>query len=325
MIIAFLMTMLLAPSYAWEPEKNKPIKLVMATTPGSSSDVVTRAIGKALTDHGYTVIYEYRTGVGGILAANHVHQSDKNGYTLLSVLATGMFVTPELYYPGVKKYDWEKFELISILSNNPSILLGRSSTEIDTVEKIVTSMRSSSPEKYSFGHGPGGGLAQVENFLSAVNPNNNKSIIRIPYKGPSEAALDVAVGELDYAVVVMPSPMGLIKADKLKPIAVTSSKRLAGLPNIPTVSETISGYRFTGINGIALPEGTSKEIVNFYVKFFTTFMKGKEYQTILENSFLTLDLEDMGPLAFKNAVTLSIDSTLATLVKAHEEKTKKND
>jgi tripartite-type tricarboxylate transporter receptor subunit TctC len=323
-LATLLLSLSLIPnSHAWEPDKNKPIKLVMATTPGSSSDIVTRAIGKSLNDSGFQVSYEYKTGVGGILAANDVHESVKDGHTLLSVLATGMFVTPDLYYLGARKYEWDKFELVSMLSKNPSILIGKTSVEADTVPKMLSSLRSSKPERFSIGHGPGGGLAQVENFLAAAKYSKEKDIARIPYKGPKEAALDVAAESTDYAIVVMPSPYGLIEANKVKAIAVTSPKRLAKLPNVPTVSETIKGFSLTGINGVALPEGTNKEIVEFYIKHFTSYMKGKEYQTILDNAFLTLDNDEMGPTAFKNAVKETIQDTLPVLIKSADNQKKK--
>ena len=324
LLTTMLLSLCLIPnSYAWEPDKNKPIKLVMATTPGSSSDVVTRAIGKSLSDNGYQVTYEYKTGVGGILAANDVHESAKDGHTLLSVLATGMFMTPDLYYPGARKYEWEKFELVSMLSKNPSILIGKLNAEADTVPKMIASLRSNKADKFSFGHGPGGGLAQVENFLTAVKASKDKDIARIPYKGPKEAAMDVAAGSTDYAIVVMPSPYGLIEANKVKAIAVTSPKRLAKLPDVPTVGETIKGFSLTGINGLALPEGTSKEIVDFYVKHVVNYMKGKEYQTILDTAFLTLDNDEMGPAVFKTTVKESIADTLPILTKASENQKKK--
>lgn len=324
LLATMLLSLCLIPnSYAWEPDKNKPIKLVMATTPGSSSDVVTRAIGKSLSDNGYQVTYEYKTGVGGILAANDVHESAKDGHTLLSVLATGMFMTPDLYYPGARKYEWEKFELVSMLSKNPSILIGKLNAEADTVPKMIASLRSNKADKFSFGHGPGGGLAQVENFLAAVKASKDKDIARIPYKGPKEAAMDVAAGSTDYAIVVMPSPYGLIEANKVKAIAVTSPKRLTKLPDVPTVGETIKGFSLTGINGLALPAGTSKEIVDFYVKHVVNYMKGKEYQTILDTAFLTLDNDEMGPAVFKTTVKESIADTLPILTKASENQKKK--
>ena len=317
-ILPLILSLFLLPSsFAWQPEKSKPIKIVMGSTPGSSSDIVTRGVGKILTDSGYTIVYEYKPGVGGILAANEVHESLKDGHTLLSVLATGMFVTPDLYYPGARKYDWEKMELVTILSKNPSILIARSTTDIDTLPKLIKALSSPGSGKFSFGHGAGGGLTQVENFLAAANVHKDKDVIRVPYKGPHEASSDTASGAVDYAVVVMPSPIGLIEASKVKAIAVTSAKRLAKLPNVPTVGETIKGFSLTGINGLALPQDTPKDIVDFYVNTVTSAMKGKEYQTALDNAFLTLDNEEMGPVVFKKTVKETIDLTLPGLTKAH--------
>lgn len=316
-ILTLIMAATSIAAWAWEPNVNKPIKIIMGSTPGSSSDIVTRGIGKVLTDLGYIVIYKYKPGVGGILAANEVHESPRDGYTLLSVLATGMFVTADLYYPSTRRYDWEKMELVSILSKNPSILIARSTTEIDTLPKLLKELRSPAPGRFSFGYGAGGGLTQVENFLVAADMHKDKDVIRVPYKGPNEAAADNAAGSIDYSVVVMPSPIGLIEAGNVKAIAVTSPKRLTKLPNVPTVGESIKGFSLTGINGLALPQDTPKEIVDFYVSILTTAMKGKEYQTLLDNAFLTLDDDEMGPVAFKKIVKETIVSTLPILTKAH--------
>lgn len=304
-------------SYAWEPEKSKPIKIILGSTPGSSSDIVTRGIGKILNDSGYVVTYEYRPGAGGILAANKVHDSLRDGYTLLSVLATGMFVTADLYNPNARKYDWEKMELITMLSKNPSVIIAKLNTNTDTLPKLLKELSSPKQQKFNFGHGAGGGLAQLEKFLSAANVHKNKDIVRIPYKGPTEAATDTSSGSIDYSVVVMPSPIGYINSNKVIPLAVTSSKRLSKLPDVPTVSEFIKGYSITGINGLALPQDTPKEIVNFYINLLTKAMKEKEYQDLLDNAFLTLESDELGPELFRKNVQNSIDTNLPILSKAH--------
>jgi tripartite-type tricarboxylate transporter receptor subunit TctC len=237
----------------------RPVTLVVAFTPGGPSDVIARILGKRLHEMlGQPFVIENRPGAGGNIAAEAVANAAPDGYTLLmgnnSILATNASLYKKL------NYDPERdFIPIGLIGTQANILVVNPSVPAKSMAELIA-LAKSKPRQLNFassGHGAAAHLAG-ELFRTAAKVD----IVHVAYKGAAPALQDVVAGHVQMMFATAASVVGLIRDGKVRPLAVTTSKRTALMPDLPTVAELgISGFDATTWHGLVAPAGTSKEIV----------------------------------------------------------------
>jgi len=251
--LAFAFAASVAAAY---PEK--PVKVVQAFAPGGGSDIFLRTILPKFSENlGQPVIVDYRTGAGGNIAMEAVAKAAPDGYTLLMGFP-GLVTHPSLYdrLPFDPLRDFVPISLIGAVAN---VLVVHPDVPARTLQELIALARSQ-PGKLNYAS-PGAGTTQ---HLAAefFRLSTAIDIVHIPYKGGGQAQADVVGGQAQMMFNVVPSALPLIRAGKLRALAVTGKTRAESLPDVPTMIEGgVPGYTAITWNGIVAPAGTPKEVV----------------------------------------------------------------
>jgi tripartite-type tricarboxylate transporter receptor subunit TctC len=244
-----------AMAQAWP---SKPISLVVPFPPGGTTDVLARALGEKLTQSlGQTVIVENKPGAGATLGADYVAKSKPDGYTLL-VGAVHHTIASSVY----KKlpYDFQKdLAPITTIALVPNVLVVNAGTPVKTVADLVK-LAKAEPGKLTYGSN-GNGTAQ--HLIGTQFQNlTGTEINHIPYKGSGPLASDLIGGQITMSFDTITPVLPHIKAGKLRPLAVTTAKRSAALPDVPTLEEAgLKGFNIGTWFGVLAPAATPKDIV----------------------------------------------------------------
>lgn len=242
-------------AHADYPEK--PIKIVVPSSPGGSADAIARIVGERLTRSlGQTVIIENKGGGGGNIATESVARSAPDGYTLL---LTGNNHTLNVSLYSKSPYKLDDFQPVIELTRGPSVFVAAQNTPFKSL-KDLTSSAKAKPETVAFGS-PGVGLPShiaMEMFTRTAQ----LKLVHVPYKGSGPSLSDVIGGQIPLVSSTLAAAMPHIKADKIKALAVTSPTRWPSLPDVPTVAESgYPGYSHMTWLGLLVPKGTPEAIV----------------------------------------------------------------
>ncbi|BEI43330.1 MULTISPECIES: Bug family tripartite tricarboxylate transporter substrate binding protein [unclassified Polynucleobacter] len=256
-VFVVFLGVLIQPASAAYPDK--PIKMLIGYAPGSSTDIVGRIIANDLSlALKQPVIVENRGGAAGSLAADAVAKSAPDGYTVLFAqngLAINVAANPKLPFNGQK-------DLIPVVgvAATPHILIVNNNSKVRSVADLIAALKAN-PGKLSFASSGIGNSDHMagELFLATTG----LQAIHVPYKGGSPAATDVLGGQIDFYFAGMPVGLPLYKGEKVRALAVTSKNRFSGAPELLTMQEAgVKGYEMALWQGLFVPAGTSKEIIN---------------------------------------------------------------
>ncbi|AHG65532.1 Bug family tripartite tricarboxylate transporter substrate binding protein [Advenella mimigardefordensis] len=293
MIVA-LSILLTATAYAsdWPA---KPVSIIVPYPPGGNVDVAARLIAPGLAKaFGKPFIVENKAGAGGMIAGEYVAKAKPDGYTFF-MAANG----PLLYSPIIfnrDAYHWDRdFEAVTSISMTPMVLQVRPDLPVKTVSELIDYAKQH-PGKLNMAS-PGAGTSNhlMSELLLA---RTGAKWMTVHYKGNAPAITDLLGGQVDFSFDQMSVALPYLKDGKLRPLAVTSQKRLASLPDVPTLSESgISdavAYTFTGLMA---PKGTPADILEKLSTATTAVLKDP---AIIER-FETLGAEaqSMTPEEFK--------------------------
>jgi tripartite-type tricarboxylate transporter receptor subunit TctC len=229
----FLVMALCAGIASAQTYPSKPIKIIVPFTPGSATDVMGRIVSERLNAAwGQPVIVDNRPGAGGSIGIRETARADPDGYTLVLV-SSGHAVNHVLYKD--LGYDTLKdFAAVAMLGSLPSVLIVPPSLGVNSVKELVAMLKAK-PGQYNYGTaGVGSGAhVAIEKFNVAVGVK----AVHVPLKGTPPILAETMAGRVQYAFVPAVSGMGPVKDGKVKPLAVSTGKRVAALPEVPTLGE----------------------------------------------------------------------------------------
>src|SRR5688572_25965445 len=257
--LALLLALAAPFAHAQADYPNKPIRVVVTFPPGGSADGVVRMLLPRLNDKlGQQVVVDNRPGAGGNIGLAVVAKAPADGYTL-GVGAAGALAANASLYAQMPFDPLKDFKPVTMLAAIPFVIVGHPSVGARTLSELIA-LAKSQPGRLAIAHGGNGTAMHLSSQLFAQMAAIK--LAEVPYKGSGPAALDVLGGQVPLAVVDMPSALQHIRAGKLIALAVTSPKRLAQLPDVPTASEAgLAGYDSTGWFGVVAPAGTPSAVV----------------------------------------------------------------
>ena len=237
----------------------KPVRVVVPYSPGGPLDDVMRVVGNRLTElWGQSVLVDNRTGAGGSIGADSVAKSAPDGYTLLLGNAGPMTINP-----GLQKklpYDAQRdFAPVTQLTASPMVLVVHPSLPVKSVTDLVRFAKSR-PGQLVYASAGVGNLQHLG--MEALQTMAGIRMNHVPYKGAPPALIDVMSGQIQLMFANIVGVLQHIKSGKVRAIAVSSIKRAATLPDIPSVADTFPEFDATGWTGLFTPAGTSREIVS---------------------------------------------------------------
>jgi len=237
----------------------KPIRLIVPFPPGGGTDIFARVIGKKLSETAkWVVIIDNKPGAGGNLGMDAVAKSRPDGYTIGLGQTSNLAINPTLYTK--LPYDPLK-DLVPIVlvADAPLVLVVPATSPYKTLADLIAAAKAK-PGGITFGSPGNGTVAHLTGEL--LQGAAGVKFQHIPYKGSSQAITDLIGGRVQSYMASIPTALSHIKGGKLRALAVTSSKRVATLPDVPTIAE--AGYKGFDANtwfGLVAPKGTPAAIV----------------------------------------------------------------
>jgi len=237
---------------------NKPIRIIVCVPAGGGVDTVTRIIAEGLHQKlGQPVVVENRAGAGGNIGAEAVFTSEPDGYTLLAAQPAPLTVNPLLYQK--MNFDPTKFEPVTIMTSIANVLLVRPDFPAKTAKEFITYVKAN-PGKVNYASQ---GIGTTSHLTAALFERVvGAKLVHVPYKGTAPALTDIIASHVDFIFMELASAIKLHQAGKAHILAVATRKRIANLPDIPTLDEAgVKGFESGTWNAIVAPPKTPPAIV----------------------------------------------------------------
>jgi tripartite-type tricarboxylate transporter receptor subunit TctC len=277
MVILAALPLAAVQAHAAYPDK--PIRLVVPYTPGGVTDLLARAVAKALSERvKQSVIVDNRAGAGGNIGAEVVAKSPADGYTLLMGSAATQAINASLYkrlpYDHIKD-----FAPITLVAEVPNILVVNPLIPARNVSELIAYGKAN-PDKLSFGSSGTGGTIHLSGEL--FKSMAGVKMLHVPYKGSAPAVSDLLAGQINLMFDSSVAPY--VKSGKLRALAVTSAKRSPVLPDVPTMAQAgLPGYEATAWFGILAPAGTPLSIVDKLNKNLVAILRDAEMRKWMQS------------------------------------------
>jgi tripartite-type tricarboxylate transporter receptor subunit TctC len=281
---------------------SRQITLIVPFAAGGSNDVVGRAIGKKLSEAwGQPVVVENRPGAGGMIGTSAVAAAPPDGYTLLLVSSTFTI------NPAIKKnmpFDTIRdFTPVAFIARSPLLVTASNNLPVKSARELLALARSK-PGQITYASSGPGSINQISAELIALSAGAR--LMHVPYKGGAPALNDLLGGHVDIYVSSLPQVLPLAQSGQAKALAVTSARRTALLPDVPTLEESgISGFDLWSWWGIVGPAGMPANVVNALNSEIGKMLTSPELSTFLSNE--GAEAETMTPQQFGDLMRLETE------------------
>ncbi len=236
----------------------KPIKMIVPYPPGGVTDMATRAVSAKMSEaFGQAIIVENQPAAGGVVATNAMAKMPADGYTLMS--AFDSFATNPFMYKGVQHDPLKDFAPISLMVKSPQVLVVFPGTGIKNMADLLKMARAKA-DHFSFATPGAGTSSRLSTELFKQYAGIDSTLVT--YKGGSQAMTDLLGGQVNAMIVSVSLVLQHIQSGRLTPIAVSSSKRIAQLPDVPPIADTFPGFEAQSWTGMVAPVGTPKAIID---------------------------------------------------------------
>jgi len=289
----------------------KPVRMVIPIGPGSSMDITGRVLAQKMNESwNQPVIVDNRPGAGGNIGADVVAKAPTDGYTVL--FASSSVAISHSAYRKLPYNALRDLEPVTQISSRGNVLVVHPSLPVDSVKALIAYARAR-PNQLSFGSGGGNGssdhlVGELFNLLAGVR------ITHVPYKSGPQAMNDLLNGQLQTYFGGIPVNLPMIRAGKLKPLAVSLGQRSPLLPDVPTMIEAgVPGYEVNVWYGLFAPGGTPRHVVARIAADVSRQLKSPNFQERL--TALGVDAAGTTPAEFKALFAREV-ATWAKVVKA---------
>ena len=233
------------------------VRWILGFPAGGSSDILTRAVSMKLSESwGQSVVIDNRPGASGVIANAAVAKAPPDGYTLLLVSST----FANLIAMGKKTpYDpFNDLEPVAQLAAVPNVLSVHPSLPVKNIKELIA-VAKSKPGQINYG--TGGTLTGPHLATELFKLNTKTDMAHVAYKGTPPAVIDLVAGRVQFMMALTPVVMPHLKSNRLRAIAVSSARRIAELPDVPVVADTVPGYEALNWYGVMMPKHTPRAII----------------------------------------------------------------
>jgi tripartite-type tricarboxylate transporter receptor subunit TctC len=250
---------------------SRAVTMIVPYAAGGPTDTVARVLAQAMTKPmGQTVVVENKPSAGGLIGPETVKNAKPDGYTIL-IHHIGMATTPTLYRTALRFDPLKDFEYIGLVNEVPMTIIGKPGLPPKDLKELMAYMKANK-DKMSYANAGIGAASHLCGmlFMSAVGVD----VLTVPYKGTGPAMNDLVGGQVDFMCDQTTSTTGQIKGGKVKVYGITSAKRVASLPDVPTLDEQGLKGADVGIwHGVYAPKGTPKPVLDKLVSSMQAALK----------------------------------------------------
>ena len=257
-LFACVLTIAGIPALAQDSYPSRPIRFIVPFPPGGGTDTVARAISQRLADSlGQQVVIDNRSGANAIIGTELGAKAAPDGYTLTFTLPAAVAVNPSLY-PKLPYDPLRDFAPVTQLNVIALMIVAHPGMPANSVKELIA-LAKAKPGHVTFASSGNGSAAHLAMELFKLMAGVDMT--HIPYKGGGPALTDIIGGQVQLMSGPVIASLPYVKAGRLKAIAVTSDKRVAGLPDVPAVAETVPGYESSIWHGVLAPAGTPRPVI----------------------------------------------------------------
>lgn len=272
LLLAILMVPLLA--HAWEP--TKPVTVIFPNGPGAGNEISFRIVADQVERKTKTsFVSEYRPGADGNAAMNHFNTVPADGYTIAVPACQSNWVTAEIWYPTMVKYNAMEFEPVSNIARSPLAFFAKTTSSVNTPQDLVRDIKDNK-RPLTFAIGGGGHKLAVEYLIEKLKVDGKNQVVTAMYKGPAQALLDVMGGHAEFAVTPIAVGWPHVQSGKLKLIGIANDQTMKGLEKYPLMKTVAPGLNIHGCWNLVLPKGTPPEVQAWYRDNFIPAINSKE-------------------------------------------------
>ncbi|AEG93120.1 Bug family tripartite tricarboxylate transporter substrate binding protein [Ramlibacter tataouinensis] len=232
----------------------KPVQMVLSFPAAGATDILARAVGQKMSEAlGQSVVVENRPGAGGNIGLLHAAKAAPDGHTVYMAAVTNAAIAAAAY-PPQQAHLVKDFVPVAGVAIIPHMLVVPASLPAQSVGQLIGLLKKE-PGRHNFASQGAGTLSHLESEVFKASAGLD--IVHIPYKGSSQALPDLMAGSASLMFDSIPASMPHVKSGKLRVLAVASSKRIAMLPDVPTVAESgVKGFAADNVFGVVAPKGT---------------------------------------------------------------------
>jgi tripartite-type tricarboxylate transporter receptor subunit TctC len=274
-LIGFTVSAAIAQDYP-----DRPVKIIVPTPPGGPVDVIARLTANSLqTSLGKAFVVENRAGAGNTIGSRDAAEAVPDGYTLLYTAASGQVIAP-LLHPDAGYDPLKSFDPIALVGESSNILVVNPSVPANTVQELVAYAKAN-PGKVNFSSG---GIGVLPHLIGEMfKARAGIDIVHVPYKGGGPSISDVVAGNVQMTFEGTSVLLPLIKAGRLRALAVTTAKRIPQLPDVPTMVESgFPNFVSTSWTGLLAPAHTPEPVIAKLNAAINEGLKTPELKTALE-------------------------------------------
>jgi tripartite-type tricarboxylate transporter receptor subunit TctC len=272
------------------------VHIIVPVPPGGALDIIARLMAQWLTDHmGQSFVIENKPGGGTNIGIDFVAHSAPDGYTLLLIpqsVTTNATLFQHLNFNFIRD-----IQPVAMLSNLPLVMLVNVSHPAKTVPEFIAWAKANRG-KVNFASGGTGSASHIGGELFKIMTGIEMQ--HVPYKGGAPAITDLMGGQIQVYFSPLPESIGAVKGGKVRALAVTTAKRSASLPDVPTIAESVPGFEIGTWQGIGAPKGTPADIVASLNKQINAALADDKIKTRLAQ--IGSEPNPMSPAAFEKQV-----------------------
>jgi tripartite-type tricarboxylate transporter receptor subunit TctC len=244
--------------FAWaQAYPSRPVRIIVGFAAGGGNDIVARLIGQWLSEHlGQPFVVENRPGAGSNIATQAVVNAAPDGYTLLLVGATNAINVS--YYQKLNFDFVHDIAPVASITQQPQIMLAVPSFPAKTIPELVDYAKAN-PGKVNVSSP---GVGSISHLAGELFKMMTVEMVHVPFSGNSPALTALLGGQVEVSIASLPSSIEFIRSGKLRGLAVTSTKRVEALPDVPAVVESVPGYEVSAWYGVGAPKGTPNELID---------------------------------------------------------------
>jgi tripartite-type tricarboxylate transporter receptor subunit TctC len=243
--------------------------------PGAGNEISFKIVSDIVERNtGAKFVSEHRPGVDGNIATNHFATVANDGHTVSVPACNSQWVTAEIWYPQMIKYNIFEFEPVANIARSPLAFWANPNSRINTPEELINEIRLKQ-RPINFAIGGGGHKLAVEYLTTKLNVPGDR-VETVMYKGPAQALLDVMGGHVEFGVTPVAVGYPHLQSGKLKLIGIAGEVPLHGLEKVPLMKDFTPGLNIYGCWNIILPKGTPKDIQEWYRTNFVPAINSRE-------------------------------------------------
>ena len=287
---------------------NKPIKFVVPYSAGGLPDTVARIFAQRLTDRlGQSVVVDNKPGANGVVAAQVLATSAKDGYTFLVTDGSMFSINPAIY--KTLGYDYKRdFMPVALAARAPLYLAVHPKVPANTLQEFIA-LAKSKPGTLNYGSS---GIGSTHHLtMEAMKAALGLDIIHVPFKGSGQSVPALIGGQVEVLFSALPSLAGFVKSGQVKLLGTNASQRSAQAPNVPAIADLVPGFDFAPVVGVLAAAGTPPSAIERISLEIAAIAKTPEVITLLSNA--GIDAIGAGPAEY-NRVILSENERLAKAV-----------